>query len=112
MLGPGEEEGFCGLFSFCNTSCSGECLALLMLSGSGSHCGFKVISHPLLAQEKQEHRARAAQATLFVPPGRQVGKSCKWGCGAMGGSGGQPELQGHSPLTMAMGRVWGAPCIP
>ena len=83
--------------SFCNTHCSGECLALLMLSGSGSCCGLRSLVIRLLPWETREHWARAVRATLSVLPGQQVGKSRKWGAGGIGGCREWPRATGTSP---------------
>lgn len=71
-------------FSLCNTSCSGECLALLMLSGSGSYCGLRSLV---------TRCRRAVQSCSQHPPGptRPVGweqlQRVQWGTGGTGGYG-------------------------
>lgn len=68
-------------FPLCNTSCSGECLALLMLSGSGSYCGLRSLV---------TRCGRAVQSCSQHPPGpaRPVGREQpqwgQWGTGERG----------------------------
>lgn len=52
-------------FPFCNTSCCGECLVLLMLSGSGNYCGSRSL---VICCFYRRHGS--AEPELFIQPSR------------------------------------------
>lgn len=96
--GEGFVELFFLLFPFCNTSCSGECLVLLMLSGSGNSCG----SRSLVIRGCCRRHGALSQSCPSNPLGlpRPAGwNSCTQSSGVVWGCGEQPGPQGHPDST-------------
>lgn len=106
----GGGEGFVGLcffffLSFCNTSCSGECLALWMLSGSGNYCGLRS-----LVIRCYGRRPGSAEPELFMQPSwssqaSRLGRASNgatggaWGCRERSRAMGASSQPGHGVPT-------------
>lgn len=99
-------EGFVELgfffFPFCNTSFSGECLVLLMLSGSGSYCGSRSLVIRCYCR-----RHRSAEPELFIQPSwssqaSRLGRAAHGAAGSRGGVESSLGPQGNPPSLVTV----------
>lgn len=84
-------------FPFRNTSCSGECLVLLTLSGSGNYCGLRSLVIRCYCR-----RHGSAEPELFMQPSwssqaSRLGRAANGAVGLHGGAESNPGPWGHPP---------------
>lgn len=95
----------CGVvffFPFCNTSFSGECLVLLMLSGSGSYCGSRSLVIRCYCR-----RHGSAEPELFIQPSwssqaSRLGRAAHGAAGSRGGVESSLGPQGNPPSLVTV----------